>query len=270
MTPFGKVALAVGGTALVLLAGCSGDEPRRTARAPRATAAPSPAPSATVAPSSAPSAAVSGSCSNEAEVASNALDRVSGPLIADVDGDATPERIYLSMDPKGPPGCQAFVVISADSTRSTAIADWDPAGALSAPSLNEVVQIDRRPGAEIVINLAAGASTQFVGVYSVFGGSFERLATQDRGDSGAAADLFAFGGSVGHLEAVDCTADGAVVLSSAIPKGARYQVDRRFYIANGPSLSLQVARNETEVVAAAGIDRFPEFAASPFRSCAAA
>lgn len=266
MKPLGPTIAAAFAVALVLGA-CSGDEPPAApaSKAPKAVTTVSPAPSAT--PSPTPSTLVSGNCPNEAAVASNSLDRVSGPLIGDVDGDATPERIYLAVDDTGSPGCQAFVVVSGTAISSAPVADWDPAAGLPAPSLNRLVQIDGRPGAEVVVNLAAGASTQFVGVFSVAGGSFERLTTDRRADPSIPADEFAFGGSVGHLDAVDCTTDGDVVVSSAVPKGARYQVERRFYSPRGAALDLDDAKTQRPEVAASAIDRFPEFASSPFGSC---
>jgi hypothetical protein len=254
---------------LLLLGGCSDDRP-----AQKAPISPTPSEIQTSTPTAAegsPTEASGSECSNEAGIAANALDRVSGPLIGDVDGDGVPERVFIALDDAGPPGCQAFVVVSGTATTSAPISDWDPATGIASPTLNLLAQIDGRPGAEIVVDLAAGASTQFVGAFSVAGGTFERIETTDtRSNSPAGSGgLFAFGGSVGHLEAVDCTTAGEVILSSASPKGNRYQLERRFYSPEGAALSLQSAKTERRVVSATAINTFPEFGASPFGSCPA-
>jgi hypothetical protein len=148
------------------------------------------------------------------------------------------------------------------------IEGWDPSAGVAAPSFNGLYQIDGRPGAEVVVLLAAGASTQFVGAFSAGGGIIERLATSttDEASSGS-NDLFAFGGSVGHLEAVDCASNGRVVVSTAIPRGQRYQVTRNFYRPSGATLELVPSDDRRPVVSLEGIQDFPEFASSPFGSC---
>jgi hypothetical protein len=83
-------------------------------------------------------------------------------------------------------------------------------------------------------------------------------------------DLLAFGGSVGHLEAVDCDANGDVVISVALPEGntaEAYEVERRFFTSAGAKIVLVRSRTERHTVDATGIDDFPEFAGSPFGSC---
>jgi hypothetical protein len=74
---------------------------------------------------------------------------------------------------------------------------------------------------------------------------------------------------VGHVEAVDCTTDGRVVLSSAIPKEDRYQVSRRFFRPSGSTLNLEPAATRRAVVTLNQLEDFPEFAASPFGTCPA-
>ena len=248
-----------------LLAACSDDEP--DARAPVTAPVETPAAPSTVIPVESPSAASVADCAGVDP--GDALHRVSGPMIGDVDGDGAPDHVYLTLDAAAPEGCRAFVFVSGVAAFAAPIQDWDPAAGLSSPSLNRLVQIDGRPGAEIVVNLAAGASTQFVGAWSGFGGDLQRIVAGDRaGDpSTGGGSLFAFGGSVGHLEAVDCTTVAEVVISSAIPKGARYQVDRRFYNPEGASLKLNVAKTEHPIVSAERVNDFPEFGASPFGTC---
>ena len=256
------VALAAG-----VLAGCSEEEsppPTTQPEVPLTTLPPATA----ATPVAEPSVPPAGECANQGDVAVNPLNRIAGPLIGDVTGDATPDRVYLSMDEAGPAGCQAFVVVSETVTLVAPIEGWDPSSGLTAPRFEGLHQIDGRPGAEIVVHLAAGASTQFVGAFSATGGIIERIETTatDEASSGS-GDLFAFGGSVGHLEAVDCTEDGLVVVSSAIPRGQRYQVTRSFYAPSGATLEPSTPATRRAVVALEQVEDFPEFASSPFGSC---
>ena len=62
--------------------------------------------------------------------------------------------------------------------------------------------------------------------------SLERITVAGALGGGAPAggeDLFAYGGSVGHLSAVDCTGDGGVVISTATPGAARSEAEQGIY-----------------------------------------
>lgn len=258
------IALVV---AAFTLAGCADEEPPPRTSQPEAPLATAPAATITT-PVAPPSVPPAGDCPNQADAAVNPLNRIAGPLIGDVTGDATPDRVYLSLDEAAPPGCQAFVVVSETVSLVAPIEGWDPSGGLTSPRFEGLHQIDGRPGAEIVVHLAAGASTQFVGAFSATGGVIERLATTATEQSSSGSnDLFAFGGSVGHLEAVDCTEDGRIVVSSAIPRGERYEVTRSFYAPAGATLEPSTPGTRRAVVALDQIEDFPEFAASPFGTC---
>ena len=86
--------------------------------------------------------------------------------------------------------------------------------------------------------------------------------------------LFPFGGSVGHIEAVGCDPDGALVVTQALPGGSRedlgkqvYDVTRRSYRLEGSELEpVDLERTEAPIEK---LDRFPEFAAGPFGTCPA-
>jgi hypothetical protein len=262
-SPRRRVAIALLAVALAGLA-CSEDDPEpRSAPDPPVTLPPL----TTSPPPELPSVPPAGDCPNQAEVATNPLNRVAGPLIGDVTGDATPDRVYLSLDEAAPEGCQAFVVVSETTSLAAPVEGWDPSAGVSSPSFNGLYQIDGRPGSEVVVLLATGASTQFVGAFSAAGGVIERITTSTTGEASPGSnDLFAFGGSVGHLEAVDCV-EGRVIVSSAIPKGQRYQVTRNFYEPSGATLELQTSDSRRAVVSLQELEDFPEFASSPFGSC---
>jgi hypothetical protein len=77
--------------------------------------------------------------------------------------------------------------------------------------------------------------------------------------------MFGFGGSVGHLEAVDCAADDTIVSSFAAPDGDVYKVERTFFAFEGAEL-VRVDK-KVQRVSIEQIDRFPEYAGSPFGGC---
>ena len=217
---------------------------------------------------------VSGSgCDNE-EVVARGEGRSEGALSGDVDGDGDDDDIYIATDPDGVAGCRSFLVVDAGRTVYTTAVD--PSGAprsLSIPTLNSLADLDGESGTEIIVNVEMGASTQFVGAFGSAEGRLVRFEMNDKGPgpfAGEQGDLFAYGGSVGHLEAVDCAEEGHVVVSVALPKGSSanaYEVERRFFSVEDAELFLDKSLTEKHTVQGLKIDDFPEFASSPFGSC---
>lgn len=185
----------------------------------------------------------------------------------DVDGDGAPDEIRLVVDEGAEIGCRVFLVVGEESDRHVLAVDREAVSFdLGLPVLVAVVQVDGEPGADVVVDLLAGASTVFAGVFTLGSGELAQLRVAGARD--AADDLFAHEGSVGHLDAVDCGPRGTVVVSSASPKGARYQVRRRSYEARAGVLRPNRSKDETAVVALDRLlRRFPEFATPPFTSC---
>ena len=215
-------------------------------------------------------------CDNESSVVDSTAVPTEGVLTGDVDGDDVDDTIYIAIDDDAAAGCRSFIVVSGEGTIYSA--PLDPSGTqrgLPEPSLQSVIELDHDPGKEIVVNLESGASTQFVGVFKVTADGLERITldgrapgpfAQDIGDG----DLFASGGSVGHLDAVDCLGPELIVMSAAIPVGdsaERYEVERRFFRLDGTELSLQSDSTEVHEVEGLTVERFREFAGSPFGSC---
>ena len=215
-------------------------------------------------------------CANEASVAADPASRRGSTVRADVDGDGLQDEIGIGLDPAGPLGCQAFLVVET-TTEAYAVPVWEagPEAGLPRPVLHGVVDLDGEPGDEILVDEAAGASTQFVGAFVFDDGALARITVEGGlpgSASGATGDLFAYGGSVGHIEAVDCAADGTFVVSTAVPGASQedlergvYDIERRFFTLNGSVLAPE--RTEREQVPIDRLERFPEFAAGPFGSC---
>jgi hypothetical protein len=251
----------------LLIGACDNDEEPRAAPSPDPTPAESPAPTPTSAES----------CANQSAAVTDAGLRVGGTLAGDVDGDAAPDETFIVQDETAPAGCKAFLVVKT-ATRMYSLPIWEMGaeGGLPAPILNSIVAIDPRAGSEVVVTEAAGASTQFVGVFTIDPAAglvrVEAQAGEDALWEGAQDGLFPIGGSVGHIEAVDCSG-GGVVVSSAVPaegaeaiEQALYQVTRHFMTFSGSVLT-PASTDEQSTSAEQLSARFPEYAASPFGSC---
>jgi hypothetical protein len=89
------------------------------------------------------------------------------------------------------------------------------------------------------------------------------------GSEPPAEDLFPYGGGVGELSAVDCADDGTILISTAVPRGARYLVTRNSYTATAGALSIQGEASTGKVAFERIPTRFPEFGGVPFGSCPA-
>lgn len=244
-----SVALVAG---LVLVAACdgTGDErrPNSAAQSPRPTTTPT--------------------CANHDEVVSDPSLAKPGSLTGDIDGDGDEDEVLLALDEAGPEGCRAFVIVdSGDVVHALGIEQDGMTFDLNLPQLRGLAEIDGRAGAEIIVDLVAGASTQFAGAFTMGSGPLERLETAE--GVGSVDDLFAYGGSVGHLDGVDCTSDDEIVVTSAVPRGARYLVERRFLVFDEGELR----PTETERAGAPFeelAERFPELGGAPFASCPSA
>ena len=221
-------------------------------------------------PGAQPTAQASSSCPNESEVIEAGKSEEDALRRADVDGDGADDDVYLNVDFEAPVGCQAFLVVE---TRDGQIVEpvWatGPAGGLPEPSLYAFSDLDGEGGYEIVVNEASGASTQFVAAYGWRKGELAPITVPDNSNG-----LFAFGGSVGHIEAVDCAKNGDLVLSSAVPAPAgeaasedRYELRRTIYTLQAGELRKE--ETERHAIALADLDQFPEFRLGPFASCTA-
>jgi hypothetical protein len=189
-----------------------------------------------------------------------------GSLRGDVTGDGAADIVRIAVDPRGRAGCRAFVVVETSSGPvAAAIPQWEPTPALPAPHLNSLVRIDAAAGDEVVIDVTAGASTQFEGVYTYSGGRVQPLAVTGIPFTG----LFPYGGSVGHLDGQACTS-GMVVVSSALvtgPSGLRYAVVRRFFRPGDGGLLYAPNLTQHLFLRSTALSALPEFAGGPFAGC---
>ncbi|MBA3349252.1 MAG: hypothetical protein H0T12_01730 [Actinobacteria bacterium] len=218
-------------------------------------------------PEPSPDRAVASQCSNEAATVSDPAHRTQGVLRGDVDGDGRPEDVWLSIDRRAKTGCQVFLAVSSgSSTHSLAIVQPELNLASFPPALNVLAPIDARPGLEVVVDLVTGASTRFVGVFSTEPEALARVRFD--GPSALPPGLFPYGGSVAHLDGVDCTRQqGTFVVSSASPRAKRFEIVRRFYrIALDGSTAVPL-RSQRHTVDSAALSRYSELFSTPFAGC---
>jgi hypothetical protein len=205
-------------------------------------------------------------CKRAEQVVTSVRYRKPGRLVGDVDGDGSEDRVFVAVDERSPRGCGAFVAAdTGDRLLAAPLADDFISFELGLPALKTLASISPAAGSEIVVDVSAGASTQFAAVFTVADGRLARVTVP-----GASNPLsFAYGGSVGHVAGVDCEAEGRIVISSATPRRARYRLTRRFADARGIVWRLDRAATERVLVSLKGLRAYPEFVRSPFGSCGA-
>lgn len=241
----------------LLLSACSDREPSSPAE-----------PSTRSSPSGDPTPAPAGKsrCPNEIK-AVEAGQRVGGEASGDVDGDGSDDLVYLVTDEAGVPGCRIF--LAAETGRgilSTPAGEPDVSYALPAPRINSLVQVDGSGGLEILVDLEQGASTQFLGMFKVTPSGLDKVRIAGGSPYG---DLFPYGGSVGHIEASNCTDEGDadVLVAIATPNATGYTIRTVLYEMKGAVLK-PLSRNEQPPVATgADVELSEGFDSSPFGDC---
>lgn len=199
--------------------------------------------------------------------------------MGDVTGDGRDDVATMILDPDGPDGCRAFLWLEhsgeegEDSASVLAIDQegMEVGGAGNLPRAVALLEIDGRPGAEVVAIVVMGAATEFAAVFSFGSGSLTQLLAEGGETFGG---LFPHGGGAAQHQASDCTQEGGVVASRAILPDAdadRYLVTRTFFDREEETFLADLSRTEVhQQVAAHRLRRFPEFARGLFASCPAA
>lgn len=204
-------------------------------------------------------------CPNAADAGTTPRLRIPPVLVGDVGGGSEEERVALAFDGDAARRCRALLAFEGDVEGVVALEGFTTEYGLPHPRLHALAAIDERDGYEIVIDMGAGASTQFVGVFTVRDGIVVELARPDDGTTGG---LWPYGGSVGHVEAVDCIAGGGIVASIAVPHERRYRLTRTHYSVEDGMLAQQhVERHDVTLREAL---TYPEFERSPFGGCSEA
>lgn len=243
--------------ALVLLGGCSQQEPPPAAEPSPSTADASP-------PGARPTLVPR--CANQDEAISSG-EVVGGEVSGDVDGDGSDDLVYLVRDGDGAVGCQTFLVAeTAAGSLATPTSEADVSYSLQAPRVNSLIQVDGSGGLEVLVDLEQGASTQFLGMFKVTATGLEKV--RILGGS-AYGDLFPYGGSVGHMEASNCTDErGAdVLIAMATPNATDYTIRTVLYEMKGASLRPLPLHEQPPVATGADVGLPEGFDSSPFGDC---
>jgi hypothetical protein len=222
-----------------------------------------------------PEVVASGTCTNAPEVAADKSLAGGELLTADVDGDGSSDQVAVHLDEDGPPGCTAFLVVTTETqVLSAPVWELGRQGGLPAPRLKLAAEINARPGLEVAVDEVAGASTQFLGLFTIHDHRLQRIEPRrplrTGGFASLAGGLFGYGGSVGHIEAIDCGQPGHLLLSLGVPaEGGRnaYAITRLDLLVEGATLR-PTSRRRERVRLVDLRQSFPEFANSPLGSCA--
>jgi len=203
-------------------------------------------------------------CPNQSTTIEDGAALVGEPVEDDVDGDGARDTISIHMDPTGEAECRTFLTVETGAGSFSSSA-WlvGEEGGLPEPRITAIVDIDSDGYKEIVLDEATGASTRFVGAYRITAGGLVWLRSREP------HGLFAYGGSVGHLEAVGCAAEGTIVVSTAMPaadgSAQTYSVRRRTFSVSDDKLEPE--KTERHSISIHDLERFPEYRTSPFGNC---
>jgi hypothetical protein len=209
-------------------------------------------------------------CPNQDDAVADEALRRPGSLAGDVTGDGSEEEVTIAFDPDGSEECRAFLIVEIPgelhALNIVQQGMFDVAPELGLPRLRTLAPIDEREGAEIVVDVLAGAAAEFVAVFSMGSGVLERMRMSE--ELPPAEDAFASGGSVGHFSGADCAEGGLVVYSTAEPREDQYTVERRFLRTEEGAFVYDSSRDERHRLAFEEIPvRFGEFRFTPFGSC---
>lgn len=192
---------------------------------------------------------------------------IGGEAGGDVDGDGTDDGVRLVLDESGPLGCRIFLV--AETSAGPLVVSTTDTGAeysLPEPRVHSLVQVDGEGGNEVLVELEQGASSRFIGIFTVAGGELQRVRVADETGFG---DLFPYGGSVGHMEASNCVdhPKANVLMAIATPNATDYAVRARLYDMQGAELVPLPRPQQPRIERSRKVAELEGFATSPFGDC---
>ena len=191
-------------------------------------------------------------------------------FVGDVDGDRALDRVFVRVDGRAAPRCALHLVARLrqgpvlTARLAPPVLETGVIRQLPWPRVAALAEVDRRPGAEIVVTVDEGASTVFLGVFTVRRHRLVRMRLP------GLEQAFPALGSVMHFAGVDCLGRrrSGVVGSTLAERGLRrLSVERRFFRAVGARFRL--IRRRTYVFGPNAALRFPELSGrGPFARCA--
>jgi hypothetical protein len=149
---------------------------------------------------------IAAACASPGGIAS--LPAAGSQLRGDLDGDGRPEVVAVRYRPSAPPSC-GFLLTARGRSGLRSIRLHPPVGKYGpaavwvryglAPAVRSLAAIDRRAGAEVLVQLWRGASSHGGSVFTLLDGRLRRMRID-----GSWNDEFSWWGSVAHNANVDC------------------------------------------------------------------
>lgn len=209
-------------------------------------------------------------CPNESAALQSGT-RIADEVQGDVDGDGGDDSIFLVRDDAGPPDCRTFLVAQVDGEPLVVPTNEEGVEySLQEPRVHSLAQIDDEGGFEILVDLEQGASTRFLGIFTVVHDALRRVEVQEETQYG---NLFPYGGSVGQIEASDCAsapddpAEADVALRVATANVADYTVRTRLYDMLGARLEPLPPRKQPPISTVDDPAQITGLRNSPFGEC---
>jgi hypothetical protein len=200
-------------------------------------------------------------CHASASAASTSSCGASSAIRADLDGNGTRERIQLRVRADGG-RCDGVLETTIGSTRIAERIVLPKGAASGTLALAGARGVNAAPGAELIVRVWRGASTDFFRIYTVADGAFAALRVP--GTSTPTVDAFPFGGALGSDDTVTCAGSGFVIRSAASLAAGRWTVHRTWYRASATAFS----RSRSVIVKVSRLTDLREFRIDvPFATC---
>jgi hypothetical protein len=191
-----------------------------------------------------------------------------GRVRGDVDGDGRLDDVSLLADPRARPKCRYYLVVRSATIYGTPLTVSRGNEAFGAPVLSALVDIGPARGAEIVVVMHRGATTDAVSLFQANGEDVGELKV-----TGSSASILAAGTSGAGVAVADCRGqhgNGEVVASVAVREGDRFEIERRIFHLDRNRLMFVRQEQETSKKLAAPEFKTRSFGDLLFRSCTVA
>jgi hypothetical protein len=182
--------------------------------------------------------------------------------MGDVDGDGSADRVFLVQRRSAPDECNTFLV--AETARGTIVARLRPLFVWNAdipvPRLLALAEIDRKSGAEVVIDVWDGASSMNVAVFTVRNESLRRMSIRAPRSDDVFENFSSAGAGKGNVDCVGGQRSGVVVdTTTGMLQKRTATVVRRFYVVVGSDFVPEPTKTTRERVPVRQLDgRYPE------------
>lgn len=192
-----------------------------------------------------------------------------GKMKGDIDGNGTRDLVWVAANrPNGRCHYFAKVDLGANEARKRLYGDRIIFRYYSKVTL--IIEVDTVPGKEFGVVMQQGASTTFVGLFTIRTGEVERIKVN--GPGAPYDDLFGNGASIAVQTASDCARHrpaGQVINSTSVlnEAGTHYRVERRWFESTGVNLRRTAEPTDKRRIPYRDEERPREFQETAFGSC---